>query len=793
MHADEHRSEPCIAIEVLLVLTEFLLTKGFYRAALNAVILCKCVQARLWENSMFVSRQLEKIGATMSAAMVNAGLTSLEKIEEANPRQIELVKDALHSLPKFDISIDQDDKYQRDAADLYLKISMLNHEQRATHLKNKKPNHQHSCLLMIGDSSNNIIYRQRLMDSFFLQNGTWNKHLIIRRPERSPELSVNLISSDYVGIDVKLTFTPHYLGGFINSAHKQNLKKIETPDRRNNSAENQARKPCTHRCCGHHCCKYGVAVKQDKKAINEANEINELEELFGDDENAAASRSTPKGVRRKSNFVDGFMEDIQRRSTSTKNGKRVKMESPYSSSTCPSNIDDYDDDLRLLEAELPRSITKSASKLKNAFSYKPKQPVGYTKDFAEQNFDQVANFVHLRSGNGTPLRETESNNTKGKYSRNKNSPLRDDYIGDDFDYNFNLLDDDDFGMGTKSPSIKHHDCKIQSHQKKVDHDIIDLNLIDDYDDHDYDDQICPEFSHVKTGLTSDDDDYDDDYELKTPAKHRPDHTNVMHEKENSFNTQRFPLHYNEQAKHNSINAAMFNDKENHGDVTHKLYDGASNSDRRSFHIEASSLTNQRKNTCLQPSNSVFNAGGRQARDSLVSKANYAEPCSSKSLSASVFKKLKKSPPQTTGVRGFASARGCALYAKDIDDTARGACIPMAQSNKDANHRFPINNSGADASKDIAVLNRHSSSFTRPKFQQMNEISMKLVANPHTSDNTNINIKARSNRIVSLQSQCNKEPMLDQKSNANFAAKENQSTLKNHVGGSFTINWFVQGE
>ncbi len=46
---------------------------------------------RLWENSKYVSRQLDKIGVSLSTALVNAGLTSFDKIKQKSPRELELV------------------------------------------------------------------------------------------------------------------------------------------------------------------------------------------------------------------------------------------------------------------------------------------------------------------------------------------------------------------------------------------------------------------------------------------------------------------------------------------------------------------------------------------------------------------------------------------------------------------------------------------------------------------------------------------------------------------------------
>lgn len=62
-----------------------------YGALLSAIVLAKCFQAQLWEDSVYISRQLPGIGPVLSKALVNRGKTSFEIIENCNPREIEIV------------------------------------------------------------------------------------------------------------------------------------------------------------------------------------------------------------------------------------------------------------------------------------------------------------------------------------------------------------------------------------------------------------------------------------------------------------------------------------------------------------------------------------------------------------------------------------------------------------------------------------------------------------------------------------------------------------------------------
>ncbi|KAF7243415.1 putative ATP-dependent DNA helicase HFM1 [Varanus komodoensis] len=106
-------------IRVTKWLSEFLAScQNNFLVLLNSLVLAKCFRCRLWENSPYVSKQLEKIGMTLSNAMVNAGLTSFKKIEDINARELELIlnrhppfgnqiKELVAHLPKYKLMVEQ--------------------------------------------------------------------------------------------------------------------------------------------------------------------------------------------------------------------------------------------------------------------------------------------------------------------------------------------------------------------------------------------------------------------------------------------------------------------------------------------------------------------------------------------------------------------------------------------------------------------------------------------------------------------------------------------------------------
>lgn len=74
-----------------IVVAEKLNKQGMFNALLNTIILAKCFEARLWDNSPYVSRQLKKIGPMYSSILAKDGKTTFESILKCQPCYIEKV------------------------------------------------------------------------------------------------------------------------------------------------------------------------------------------------------------------------------------------------------------------------------------------------------------------------------------------------------------------------------------------------------------------------------------------------------------------------------------------------------------------------------------------------------------------------------------------------------------------------------------------------------------------------------------------------------------------------------
>ncbi|XP_068055963.1 probable ATP-dependent DNA helicase HFM1 isoform X5 [Anomalospiza imberbis] len=279
-------------------LSDFLASsKNNFSALLNSLILAKCFRCRLWENSLHVSKQLEKIGVSLSNAMVNAGLTSFKKIEDINARELELIlnrhppfgnqiKETVLHLPKYELEIEQLPKYSDTSAEILVTVKLTNYEQLQT--KRTAPDF-HYVTLVIGDADNQVIFNQKIMDSVLLKTGNWMKKIEVKRALKSEDISINLISSDYVGLDIQRAYTAFYLtpkpeGRKVVTNQKlkaesaldicygspQSLPaaKVDTGGRSKQEIayKKYGNRECNHRCknkdvCGHDCCKTGVPPK----------------------------------------------------------------------------------------------------------------------------------------------------------------------------------------------------------------------------------------------------------------------------------------------------------------------------------------------------------------------------------------------------------------------------------------------------------------------------------------------------------------------------------------------------
>ncbi|RMC08500.1 hypothetical protein DUI87_14745 [Hirundo rustica rustica] len=128
-----------------------------------------------------------------------------------------------------------------------------------------------------------------IRDSVLLKTGNWMKKIEVKRALKSEDISINLISSDYVGLDINQTYTVFYLtrktegckvvtnqklkaestlGVCYGSPQSLPAAEVDTGGRSKQEIayKKYGNRECNHRCknkdvCGHDCCKTGVPPK----------------------------------------------------------------------------------------------------------------------------------------------------------------------------------------------------------------------------------------------------------------------------------------------------------------------------------------------------------------------------------------------------------------------------------------------------------------------------------------------------------------------------------------------------
>lgn len=187
-----------------------------YMTILNAITLYKCFKSGLWENSAFVTRQLQHIGPAYSSILVEKGLTSFDLIRQASPRMIEMylnkqstfvknnILDPIKQLPVYAISFQARKKarFVDDNIQVRIMVKMVNYAQIA--ISNAfKAKMYHAVHLVAGDSEDNLVAYKRLTDAMLIkERGVYAKVVSVKKPRNGSCLTAHVISEEWSGIDV---------------------------------------------------------------------------------------------------------------------------------------------------------------------------------------------------------------------------------------------------------------------------------------------------------------------------------------------------------------------------------------------------------------------------------------------------------------------------------------------------------------------------------------------------------------------------------------------------------------
>jgi len=188
-----------------------------YNLLVNVLILSQCFAAKLWENSEYVSKQLERIGAILSGYLARNGLTTFESLRVANPRNIEIfcnrlppfgssVQQTCLGLPIYDLDIHfRSIPNHNEKIQLIAKVAMINGQDVRNHHSLPK---SHVNVLVVGDVKNNkLLLRQQVADSSLLLRPDLTLCLGVdldrsELPDNHDKIEGYLLSEMFVGLNI---------------------------------------------------------------------------------------------------------------------------------------------------------------------------------------------------------------------------------------------------------------------------------------------------------------------------------------------------------------------------------------------------------------------------------------------------------------------------------------------------------------------------------------------------------------------------------------------------------------
>ncbi|XP_039960237.1 uncharacterized protein LOC120774570 [Bactrocera tryoni] len=175
---------------------------GRYKALLHTVTIAKCFHAKLWENSEYAAKQLQKIGAVYSAQLVCAGKTTLKSLGATDARTIEAI---LNKSYPFGDEILQN--LQQTFPEYSLQLTR--DSQSLVRVCVRQVNGAYIChginaLLIVGDSENQLLLFIEDLDSLLLEYGCFMKTIKLPNPDVE-QLYAHVIHATLVGADVHET------------------------------------------------------------------------------------------------------------------------------------------------------------------------------------------------------------------------------------------------------------------------------------------------------------------------------------------------------------------------------------------------------------------------------------------------------------------------------------------------------------------------------------------------------------------------------------------------------------
>ncbi|KAK3410213.1 hypothetical protein EUGRSUZ_J02227 [Eucalyptus grandis] len=190
-------------------LKDYFLYKKNYMGAVNSARLAKSLHQKLWDDSKYLLKQLPGIGMVTAKGLLSMGIDSFEKLNDADPRRIEIVtgrkypfgnqiKESLQSLPpKVEMKAEEIECDRQGKAKVSITLTRL--------LQSVLSNKGHYADMIVGSEEDNCIhFHKKIRVAEF--SSPYNTTVYVSRP-RHGKLTVkaDLIFEEYLGIDLHHT------------------------------------------------------------------------------------------------------------------------------------------------------------------------------------------------------------------------------------------------------------------------------------------------------------------------------------------------------------------------------------------------------------------------------------------------------------------------------------------------------------------------------------------------------------------------------------------------------------
>ncbi|XP_020251478.1 ATP-dependent DNA helicase MER3 homolog [Asparagus officinalis] len=200
--------------------------KKSYKGALNATLLAKSLYQRLWDDSLYLLKQLPGIGMVTAKALHSAGINSFKAMEEADPRRIEIItgrkypfgnhiKESLLSLPpKIEIQIEDAEYKRQGKSKLVITLTRLS--------QSTLPSKQHYADMLVGsEEDNKILFHEKLRAGEF--SSPYSVTVLASCPQYGRlTVKVDLVFEEYIGVDVHQKHVITWEDNFVRSQARQN-------------------------------------------------------------------------------------------------------------------------------------------------------------------------------------------------------------------------------------------------------------------------------------------------------------------------------------------------------------------------------------------------------------------------------------------------------------------------------------------------------------------------------------------------------------------------------------------